>query len=112
MKAVELKTETAEKSGYYSWIAARDAQFKSACESQNYSDKQKLVAERMKLALELCYYNKNIYITFRKKFISIKIDQAQIKDRKNLALLETDYDNAGYSKIVSKQGVSYRIPKI
>ena len=71
MKAQELETQSA---GYYAYAAARDAQFKSACESQNYSAAQKLAAERMKLALELCYYNTNVYITFRKKFITVKVN--------------------------------------
>lgn len=109
MKSKELETRDA---GYYAWAAARDAQFKSACESQNYSQNQKIAAERMKLALELCYFNTEIYITYRKKFITIKVNKGQVRDRRNLSLLEKDYESAGYSKIESPQGVSYRIPKI
>ena len=108
MKARELETQGA---GYFAYAAARDAQFKSACEAQNYTDAQKLVAERMKLALELCYYNTKVYITFRKKFITVKVNKGQVKDRRNLNLLEKDYESAGYTKVVSNQGVSYRIPK-
>ncbi len=108
MKSRELDTEGA---GRFAFAAARDAQFKSACEAQNYSQKQKIAAERMKYAMELCYSNKTIYITYRKKFITVKIDGAAVKDRKNLALLEKDYEAAGYTKVVSAQGVTYRIPK-
>lgn len=109
MKAQELETQSA---GYYAYAAARDAQFKSACEAQNYTDNQKLAAERMKLALELCYFNTKVYITYRKKFITIKVNKAEIRDRRNLSLLEKDYETAGYTKVVSAQGVSYRIPKV
>lgn len=108
MKSRDLDTEGA---GRFAFAAARDAQFKSACEAQNYNQKQKIAADRMKYAMELCYSNKNIYITYRKKFISVKIDGATVKDRKNLALLEQDYESAGYTKVVSTQGVTYRIPK-
>lgn len=108
MKSRELDTEGA---GRFAFAAARDAQFKSACEAQNYSQQQKIAAERMKYAMELCYSNKTIYITYRKKFITVKIEAAVVKDRKNLALLEKDYETAGYTKVVSTQGITYRIPK-
>lgn len=108
MKSTELETKDA---GYFAYAAARDAQFKSACEAQNYTDAQKIVAERMKLALELCYFSTKVYITFRKKFIVVKVNKGEVKDRRNLALLEKDYETAGYTKVVSNQGVSYRIPK-
>lgn len=109
MKSRELETQGA---GYFAWAAARDAQFKSACEAQNYTDAQKLSAERMKLALELCYFNTKVYITFRKKFITVKVNKGQVRDRRNLTLLEKDYESAGYTKVVSAQGISYRIPKV
>jgi len=109
MKSKELETQSA---GYYAWAAARDAQFKSACESQNYTQAQKLIAERMKLALELCYFNTEVYITYRKKFITVKVNKGQVRDRRNLSLLEKDYELAGYEKVSSTQGVSYRIPKV
>ena len=108
MKATELETKDA---GYFAYAAARDAQFKSACEEQNYTDAQKIVAQRMKFALELCYGSTKIFVTYRKKFIVVKVNQASVKDRKNLTLLEKDYETAGYTKVVSAQGVSYRIPK-
>ena len=68
-------------------------------------------AERMKLALELCYSAKNFYINPRGKFITIKIDNPRVKDRANLALLEEDYAAQGITKIVTAQGITYRIPK-
>jgi hypothetical protein len=65
----------------------------------------------MKLALELCYSAKNFYINPRGKFITIKIDNPRVKDRSNLALLEQDYVEQGITKIVTAQGITYRIPK-
>jgi hypothetical protein len=108
MKTSEIETRDA---GYFAAAAAINAQFRSHCEAINYSDKEKIIAERMKLGLGLCYYNRNIHINYRKKFIAVKIDKPEVKDRKNLRLLENDYETAGYTKTVTAQGIIYRIPK-
>lgn len=103
-------TETEHKSaGRFAWIAARDARMRSVVNSSLFSDLQKLKAERAKLALEMCYYAKSVHIEFRKKFISVKVDGAEVRDRKGLKLLEQCYTNEGYEKCITKQGVTYRI---
>jgi hypothetical protein len=109
MKERELETKSA---GYYAFAASRDARMKATAMWSHYSETQKVQAERMKLGLELCYSAKGIYVNPRKKFIAIKIDNPTIKDRKNLALLEQDYEKAGITKVVSNQGVTYRIAKV
>jgi hypothetical protein len=35
-----------------------------------------------------------------------------VRDRKMLALLEKDYELLSITKVVTEQGVTYRIPKI
>ena len=105
----ELETQSA---GYYAFAAARDARMRAAAMWSHYTDAERTRAERIKLGLEIVYYAKGIYINPRGKFISIKIDKPQVRDRKNLALLEADYDKAGIKKAVSAQGVVYRIAKI
>ncbi len=103
-------TETEHKSaGRFAWIAARDARMRSVVNSSLFSDLQKLKAERAKLALEMCYYAKEVHIEYRKTFISVKVDGAEIRDRKGLKLLEQCYTNEGYEKCITKQGVTYRI---
>lgn len=109
MKERELETKSA---GYYAFAAARDARMRATAMWSHYSEAQKVQAERMKLGLELCYSAKGIYINPRNKFIAIKIDKPTVKDRKNLALLEGDYEKAGITKVVSDQGVTYRIAKV
>jgi hypothetical protein len=66
----------------------------------------------MKIGLEMVYNAKGIHINPRGKFIAIKVDQPQVRDRKNLALLEKDYELLSITKVVTEQGVTYRIPKI
>lgn len=109
MKAQELDTQGA---GYFKFAAMRDARMKSYAASTAYSEAQKVQAERMKLGLELVYGGKAFYVTFRQKFIVVKVDGAVVKDKKTLALLEADYEKAGIKKAVTAQGISYRIAKV
>ena len=108
MKERELETRNA---GFYAYAAARDARMRATAMWSHYTEAERVRAERMKLALELCYSAKNFYINPRGRFISIKIDNPRVKDRSNLALLEQDYVEQGITKIVTVQGITYRIPK-
>ena len=62
--------------------------------------------------IEKVYTAKGVHINPRGKFIAIKVDQARVRDRKMLALLEKDYELLSITKVVTEQGVTYRIPKI
>jgi len=108
MNAVEFDTKAAP----FAWVAARDAAMKSYAASTLYTEAQKVRAERMKLGLEMVYAARNTYITYRKKFVTIKLDQARVRDRKTLALLEQDYTAQGdITKVVTDQGITYRIAR-
>jgi hypothetical protein len=108
MNATELDT----KSAPFAWIAARDAAIKSYAASTLYTDAQKVRAERMKLGLEMVYSARSAFITYRKKFVTIKLDQARVRDRKTLALLEQDYTAQGdVTKVITDQGITYRIAR-
>jgi hypothetical protein len=109
MKQTELETKSA---GSYAYAAARDARMRNIVESSHYSEKQKIAADRMALALELVYHARAIHINYRKKFISVKVDRAYVKNRENLQYLEAEYETLGYKKSSSPQGVIYRIPKV
>ena len=108
MIARELDT----KESSFKWVAARDAAMKSYAASTLYTEAQKIRAERTKLGLEMVYSAKNIFITYRKKFITIKLDQARVKDSKTLKLLEQDYEKfGGITKVSTDQGITYRIAR-
>jgi hypothetical protein len=109
MKAQELETKSA---GYYAFAAARDASMRAVAMWSHYTDRERVRAERMKLGLEMVYNAKGIHINPRGKFIAVKVDQPQVRDRKNLALLEKDYELLSITKVVTEQGITYRIPKI
>ena len=105
MNTVELETRKASNA----WWATVDARTKSYAASTHYSDSEKLVAERVKMVLEMCYTDK-IYINYRQKFIVLKA-VGSVRDPAMLASLEEEWTERGYTKAVSAQGVIYRIPK-
>jgi hypothetical protein len=109
MKSTDIETKDA---GMYKYAAIRDARMRNYAMSSSYSEAQKVAAERMKLVIDMVYVSKGVYINYRKKFIAIKVEGASVKDRKNLVLLEKDWDALGYKKAVSDQGIVYRIPKV
>lgn len=103
MYSADLNT----KPQYCKWRAVQDVRLRNAVNSTRYTDSEKLRAERMKLALELVYRARGIYVNFRKTKIAVKVDDAAVKDRANLALLEQDWAARGVKKAVSAQGVIY-----
>ena len=109
MKAVNLDTDNA---GFYAFAAARDARMRAAAMWSHYTSTQRTRAERMKLGLEMVYAAKSAFITYRKKFVTIKLDQARVCDRKTLAQFEKDYTSQGdVTKVVTTQGITYRIAR-
>jgi hypothetical protein len=107
MKTNEIET----KESTNKFFASQDAKLRSYAASTHYLDSERTAAERVKLGLELCYYAKNVFITYRKKFITVKIEDARVRNKEALADLEQDYEQRGITKIVSAQGIIYRIPK-
>ena len=98
--------------GFYAWAASRDAAIKSYVASTNYTDEQKLRAERVKLGLELVYNNRAVRINYRAKWITLKVEGASVRDRRSLALLEADYVAQGITKRVNLEGdILYKILK-
>ena len=100
---LELDTEY-RNAGNYGWFAARDAWRRSAENAGRFSDKQKAKAESMKYALELVYSAKEISITFCKKWIRVKVHNPVVRDKKNLALLESDWTKSNVVKVHTQIG--------
>jgi hypothetical protein len=109
MQQQELETKNA---GLYAYAAARNARMRATAMWSHYTQAERVRAERMKLGLELCYSARGFYINPREKFIAIKIDNPTVRDRRSLAMLEKQYDQEGIKKIVTNQGVTYRIAKV
>ncbi len=89
------------------WFAARDARMRNIANASLYTDKQKVRAERMKLACELVYAAKGVHVNYRKTKIAVKVDGAIVKNRKELRAIEADWAKQGVVKTASAQGVIY-----
>lgn len=94
------------------WWAARDARMRSSANKTHYSSGQQVQAERMRQVLELVYAGRFFEPKYNKTFITLKIEGAMVKDKKNLALLEQEWSQLGIRKRPSPQGVNYNIPKL
>jgi hypothetical protein len=105
MQVNEIDTKSAPNK----WWAARDARMRNYANSTLYSEHQRIAAERMKLALELVYSAKAIYIAYGKTGISLKVDKPLVRNRRELSLLEQGWALVGICKRVSAQGVIYRL---
>jgi hypothetical protein len=108
MQTVDLETKSA---GYYAFAAARNARMTSIANASHFTEKQRIQAERMRLALELVYSARAIHVNFRKTQVTIKVDRPTVRDRQELTLLEKSWETLGVKKRVSDQGVNYNFAK-
>lgn len=110
MKTKQLKTVEAEDQ--YKWVAWRDAHLRSEVNKTRFGPGKQLAGERMKMALEMLYDCKEVFLVFRKTFISVKVDQpVGVIDKAELKAMEDEWDKKGYTKKLSPQGVTYTIPR-
>ena len=93
------------------FAALMNARVRSYAASTSYTEQEKIAAERMRLVLDIVYRAREVYVTYRKKFITIKLERALVADRVSLSELEAEWAQKGITKAVSPQGVIYRIPK-
>jgi hypothetical protein len=94
------------------WWAAQDARMRNIANKSHYAESVHIRAERMVLALGLCYRAEGIHEAFGKRGVSIKVDRPRfVRDRSNLTLLEADWELQGVVKRTSAQGVIYRFSR-
>ena len=105
MQAVLINTEEAPNK----WWAAQDARMRNETNKTHYPLETQLQVSRMLSVMDMLYSAQGIYDAYGKKGVSIKINKAVIRDRKNLRALEADWAKAGVTKKMSAQGVIYRI---
>lgn len=102
--------ETEHKSaGRFAFFAARDAAFKSAVNASRFSTQLKLKAERMKLVLEILFANDDVTITYCKKWARVKVHNARPRDKKLIKEWEETWAIDGIEKVLTDQGVIYRV---
>jgi hypothetical protein len=104
MQTQFLKTEEASNKQW----AAQDARQRNLNNKSHYAYAVQTQVERMKMVLSVLYTARGIYEAYGKRGISIKLDRASIRDRRNLELIEAEWAEQGITKRVSEQGIIYR----
>ena len=107
---MQLKETELDSHATYSVYSGMDAMRRSSNNASRYLTAQKTEAARVQQGLSLCYTQRPIYVTYRTKFIAVKVT-GQVRDRAMLRSLEEEYAQRGYTKVNTPQGVIYRIPK-
>jgi hypothetical protein len=102
----ELKTHAA---GMYAWAAARDAERYSDECRMRYTSAQRARAESFRDIVELAYTNVRKEPTYRKKFVVVKIENGQVRDRKMAREIDLIVQERGYEKTVTAQGINFRV---
>lgn len=107
MKTIAISTQEAPNK----WWAARDARMRNYANASHYTEHQRLAAERMKLFLEMVYNHKGVFISYGKTGISLKVNQAEVRDQKEIDSMEHGWGIVGLTKKITPQGVIYRFQK-
>lgn len=109
LKTNELDTKSA---GRFAFAAIKDVnRYSDECRML-YTPRQRAQAETFRDVVVMGYSAKNIYVTYRKKFVAIKIADGIVRDRRVVRELETMCNERGYEKTRTAQGITYRIPRV
>ena len=106
LKETELKSQAA---GQYAFAAAiRATQYSDECRMR-YTPAQRSVAERFRDVVELAYTNVRREVTYRKKFVVVKCENGEVRDRKFARMIDEICAERGYEKTRTAQGFNFRI---
>lgn len=106
LKARELDTKPA---GRFAYAAARDAdRYSDECRMR-YTASQRARAETLRDIVSMAYMGSNIYINYRKTFVVIKVEKAEVRDRRMARELDEICTERNYVKTRSAQGIAFRI---
>ena len=102
----ELKTKSA---GYFAWAAACDAtRYSDECRMA-YTPSQRARAETFRDLVEMAYTNVRAEPTYRKKFVVIKVEHGEVRDRKMAREIDAIVVERNYQKTRTAQGFNFRI---
>ena len=103
----ELETKDA---GNYAYAAARDAQRRNTNNKSSYTQDEIRRALTVRDLLDSAFSYSNLYINYRKTFISVKAEGARARDRMAREVV-TLFESNGYAVAQSPQGLIVRIVK-
>ena len=95
------------------YAAYLDAKRRSAAAQAAYSNTQQREAKTVYEAVRVSYGRSKVYLTYRDKFYTVKVHHPSAADAvsKEVAKVERILSELGAEKVVSAQGIIYRIAK-
>lgn len=111
MQHKQIDTQEVEMGKKYA--AHLDAKRKSAEAQQYYSKTQQKEAATVFEAVRVSYLRSKVYLNYREKFYSVKVQRPSKADQlsKEVTKVEKLLEDVGATKVVSAQGIIYRINK-
>lgn len=101
-----------DEAGKFGWFASQDAMRRNSNNKSHYSaDQVRRVISALDL-LDNAYRYDESFINYRQKFIAIKLDNAQVKNRAVLNEVENLLESYGVEKAVTPQSTIYRFMKV
>jgi len=91
--------------------AAINAAIQNAHQRATYSRQQQQEAITARDLLDTAYRSTDLYVNWRKTFISIAIRGAQARGRDTANQVELLFQSRGYERVTTPQAVVYRIPR-
>lgn len=109
----QKKIETQEVSLGRKYAAHLDAKRRSAAAQTAYSKTQQREATTVYEAVRVSYSRSKVYLTYRDNFYTVKIHHPAAADKvsKEVAKVERILEDLGAEKVVSAQGIIYRVNK-
>jgi hypothetical protein len=109
MRKLNVKSIETKSAGAYAYAAAMNATLYSDQCRMLYTNSQRAKAETFLDIVCAAYSARKAYITYRKSFMTIKVDAPTLRDRHARNVLDTICTERGYQKVVSAQGIIYRM---
>lgn len=107
IKETLLETSASKRA----WWAKKDADQLNERYKPTYTAKQRAAAQTAVDLIDDVYSYKDIFVNFRSKFISIKVNKGIPKRVYDMRRMDDIFASKGYTKAVSQQGVTYRLPR-
>lgn len=104
----DLKTVGA---GFNALGAAINAELRNREAASTYTSAQRAAAQTVIDIMDLCYNYTNTFKNFRKTFIAVKLENAQVRDKKLAKQVDAILEAKGYVKVKTPQGLVVRMPR-
>lgn len=109
MPKLNIKVIDTKSAGRYAYAAAINAsRYSDECRML-YTNSQRAKAETFLDVVCAAYSGRNAYITYRKSYMTVKVDAPTLRDRHMRDVLDAICAERGYQKVVSAQGITYRM---